>query len=227
MAGNPNKVLLVVGGSGRTGRILIDEALRRGHQVIALVRNPATLARAPGLTILRGSPTVFEDLQQAVRASDVRPSAIISTLGQTRESGNPWSKPTSPPRYIAEAMSNCVAVAKEVGIPKLVVMTMQGAGSSFDSLSFLMRAIMHHSNMAQTLEDHNLVNEVVKKSGLAYVLARPAMLKGEFLQQYKDLGDDGRTASFMPSISAVTVASFLLDTVNTEEWDGRTPVISS
>ena len=33
----------VIGASGRTGHLLVEELLRRGHQVTALARDPANL----------------------------------------------------------------------------------------------------------------------------------------------------------------------------------------
>ena len=35
-----NMRVLVIGGSGQTGRLVIDEALQRGHKITALIRNP-------------------------------------------------------------------------------------------------------------------------------------------------------------------------------------------
>ena len=219
--------ILVVGGTGKTGRLLIEKAIKRGLKVTALVRDSSSLVGVDGLTVLQGTPTRLEDVQRAVQGTNDSLLAIISTLGQQQRSGNPWSAPISPPRFVAEAISNSVKVATEAHIPKLVVMSMWGAGDSYMSLNFLMRLVMNHSNMAQTLEDHNLVDQIVKDSGLNFVLARPTMLKGETEASVQDLGDKGEGAPFMPSISPITVANFLLDAVITSEWDGRTPVISS
>ena len=167
------------------------------------------------------------DIESAVHSTQDRPSVIVSTLGQTRNSGNPWSAPTSPKRMVTDALANAMAVAKRENISKLVIMSMFGTGQSFNNLNFLMRFVMVHSNMDQTIEDHDLTDQIVKASGLTFVLARPAMLKGEQLGQIKDLGDEGEKASFMPSISMRMVADFLLDAVESNEWDGRTPVISA
>jgi NAD(P)H-binding len=185
------------------------------------------MEQASGLTIVQGSPTVLEDVRRAIKATEGALIAIISTLGQTRRSGSPWSAPTSPPRFMAEAISNTVTAAKEYNRPKLIIMSVWGAGDSYNSLNFLMRFVMNWSNMAQTLEDHNLVDNIVKESGLKFVLARTTMLKGDNISPIQDLGDKGENVTFMPSISSNAVAEFLLDTVEDDRWDGRTPVISS
>ena len=223
---NGQRTVLVLGGTGKTGRLVIEKALQRGFHVTALVRSALSLQQVDGLTIVEGTPTMLEDLRRAAQSTNERPIAIISTLGQTRKSGNLWSAPTSPPKFMAEAMSNCVEVAKEASIPKLAVMSMWGAGDSYKSLNFLMRFVMNYSSMAQTMEDHNLVDKLVKDSGINFVLARPTMLKGELESDIRDLGDEGEGAGFMPSISSNMVANFLLDAVATERWDRRTPVIA-
>ena len=218
--------ILVLGGNGKTGGLLIGRAIERGFDVTALVRNRFSLVEVEGVTIVQGTPTKLEDVQRAVQATTDVPVAIISTLGQQRKSGNPWSAPTSPPKFIGEAISNSIRVAAEAHIPKLVVMSMWGAGDSYTSLNFLMRLVMNYSNMAQTLEDHNLVDRIVKDSEVSFVLVRPTMLKGDMEAPVQDLGDKGEGAKFMPSISPISVANFLLDAVTTDMWDGRTPVIS-
>ena len=215
----------MLGGSGKTGRLALAEALKRGVEVTALVRKASSLQQQDGLTIVEGTPRKLEDLQRAVKPDHI-PTAIVSTLGQTRKSGNPWAATTSPPRFIAGAMTNAVKVAKDTKIPKLVVMSMWGTADSFDSLNFLMRFTMNHSNMAQTLEDHNLVDKIVKDSGLKYAMPRPTMLKEREAAPVQEMGDHGEQVPFMPSISTKTVAKFLVDAVESDRWDGRTPVIA-
>ena len=52
--------LLVIGGSGRTGRLVITEALRTGHSVTALVRDPTRVV--PGDRLTR-SPPMWSSVQ--------------------------------------------------------------------------------------------------------------------------------------------------------------------
>jgi len=217
----------VLGGSGRTGKLIVEEALERGHQVTALVRKAGSLDARPGLTLVEGTPLERRDVDRAITATKDEPSIIISALGQTRTSGNPWAAVTSPPRFMADSINNAIAAANVHSIHKIIVMNMFGAGSSWQNLNFLMKGTMKWSNMAQTLEDQNLVDEIVKNSGLTFVLARPAMLKGDLPLPIKQYGDEGEGCGFMPSISAKSVAIFLLDAAEQEHWDGKTPVLSN
>lgn len=221
--------LLLLGGSGRTGHIVLAEALRRSHPVTALVRKATSLTPTSGLSIIEGTPLSKVDIETAIASiPESSKIVVISTLSQTRVSGNPWSAITSPKRLMADAINNVIAISKENSkIDKLVVMSMFGAGDSFSNLMLLMRWIMNISNMDVTIEDHNLVDKAVKTSGLKFVLVRSAMLKGEETAEVKDLGDEGEKAGMMPSVSRKSVATFLLDAAEQDKWDGRTPVIAN
>lgn len=65
----------VLGASGRTGRLLVQELLRRGHRVTALVRDPS---RAPeGTRVVVGDSRDGEALRAALAGAD----AVVSALG--------------------------------------------------------------------------------------------------------------------------------------------------
>ncbi|KAI4728954.1 hypothetical protein E4T49_03343 [Aureobasidium sp. EXF-10728] len=220
--------ILLIGATGRTGRLVLASALKRGHKVVALIRPSSDLTPQSHLTVVKGSPLNSVDITTALSLT-TGPVVIVSTLGQTRTSGNPFAATTSPPLFMSDSATAVVSAAKACGsrVKKLVLMSMFGAGSSFSNLNFLMRATMLYSNMKQTLEDQNAVDGVIKNSGLAFVMPRPAMLKGDTTLPVRTLGDAGDQAGFMSSVSAHSVAEFLLDAVTSEEWDGRTPVLSN
>lgn len=76
--GKSRLTVLVVGATGSIGRLVVDEALRRGHGVRALVRNQAKAARlAAGVDLIVGDLTRPETLAAAVEGVD----AIVFTHG--------------------------------------------------------------------------------------------------------------------------------------------------
>ena len=46
--------LFVIGATGRTGRLLLEQALGRGHRVTAFARNPSSLEPTANLEIVVG-----------------------------------------------------------------------------------------------------------------------------------------------------------------------------
>jgi hypothetical protein len=223
---NTQRNILILGASGRTGRIVVSQAIERGFTVTVLVRKASVFEESQGLRIVEGSPLQLDDLKRAAAASEPL-SAIVSTLGQTRASGNPWSKVTSPQTFMTDATRNAIEVARAHSIPKIVIMSLFGVGGSWKNMNLMIKGVFRHSNMWQTVEDGNGVDEVVKASGLNFVLVRSTALMGTEIKPVQQLGENGEKAGFMPSISPPSVAGFLLDAVERSTWDGQTPVVSN
>lgn len=220
--------ILLLGATGKTGRIVLSLALSQSLRVTALVRNASSLTPQQYLTIVQGNPSSAKDILTAINATPTKPTVIVSMLGQTRESGNPWSAPTSPPKYMSEAMANVVKVAKEQGIHRIVVMSMFGAAESFGSLSFLLRLVMRHSNMLQTLEDHDEVDRVVRSSGLEFTLVRPVMLGGEEEKEVEICKADGSDLGILSKVSMKSVARFVVEeVVRKNGFVDQSPIIAN
>ncbi|WP_082369200.1 NAD(P)H-binding protein [Arthrobacter sp. ERGS1:01] len=47
--------LFVLGATGTTGGLFVDDALAAGHEVVAYVRNPGKLAARDRLTVVAGN----------------------------------------------------------------------------------------------------------------------------------------------------------------------------
>lgn len=67
--------IAIIGATGRVGSQLLEEALRRGHSVIAIARHTDTLTARPGVTVKQVDALDAAALQQAVSGSDVVISA--------------------------------------------------------------------------------------------------------------------------------------------------------
>lgn len=71
--------LLVLGATGKTGRLVVAQALEAGHKVTAFVRTAGKLSPRSGLTVIVGDAENPEQLQAAAKGQD----AVISALGHT------------------------------------------------------------------------------------------------------------------------------------------------
>ena len=99
--------LLVLGATGGTGRLVVEQALSAGHMVTALVRSPEKLATSqPNLRVVTGSATDLESVAAALQGAD----AVISTLGG---SGS----------VIADSTAAIVAAARQAGVRRVVVLS--------------------------------------------------------------------------------------------------------
>lgn len=229
--------ILLLGATGRTGTQVLKELLARNHKVTALARNPesleSTLPNGSNLTIIPGSPLNKTDISTALAASPSPVDAVITTLNPRRASDSPFAAvdPTdSPPRMMADSMADVLAALREgdnasEGV-KIVALSALGAGSSAPHAHCLLRLLFRHSNMRFTYEDHDAVEEelVRQQQAVPYVLVRPTRLVEEDGGTARVFDGDG-TVGMMETISRGAVARFLVDAAESDEWDGKAPII--
>ncbi|WQF82022.1 Putative NAD(P)-binding domain, NAD(P)-binding domain superfamily [Colletotrichum destructivum] len=232
--------VLILGATGRNGALVLAEALERGHTVTALVRDPsaAALAPHPNLTLVKGSPLSLPDLRAAMRTPPGDgPDAIVVALNARRVSDSPFAAlhPDTPAALVHDSVRNALEAMRDDdgALPrarKLVVNSMQGAGASNSSLVLPLRVLFNHSNMKHTLDDHNAVDALVRGDrgdGVDWVLVRPPMLtEGESLP-VKVYGDEGSGVSWVPKITRRSVAGFMVDAIEKDEWNRGAPVITN
>ncbi|KAH8726531.1 putative TrkA-N domain dehydrogenase [Phaeosphaeriaceae sp. PMI808] len=221
------KRILVVGGSGRTGKLVVEELLQRGHQVTALVRNVELMRKEidNGLQTVTGTPTNQHDVRKAFTQS--QPEVVVVTLSAPRASDSPFAAVTAPPRLMADSTANIVAAMKECETGKIVIMQAFGVGESRGNLHCVLRLLMAKSNMSYQYADHDLVAQETKASGERFVLVRPSRLEEGKCKEIKEWANDGKGVPLMAAISRRSVAWFLVQAAESDEWDGASPVITN
>src|SRR6202521_71231 len=99
--------LAVLGATGRTGRLVVEQALAAGHTVTALVRSPEKLTTSnSNLRVVTGKATDTSDVSRALEGAD----AVISTLGGKGS-------------VIADSTQAIVAAAREAGVSRVVLLS--------------------------------------------------------------------------------------------------------
>ncbi|MGA9701900.1 NAD(P)-dependent oxidoreductase [Pseudomonas sp.] len=86
--------IAIIGATGRAGSQLLEEALRRGHSVVAIARNVESIDPKPGVTVKQADALNADELQQAVSGSDVVISAAhfatlpaAAVIGPVKQAG--------------------------------------------------------------------------------------------------------------------------------------------
>lgn len=82
--------IALFGATGHVGHAILDEALARGYDVTAIVRDPSRLATRDGVKVVTGDVSKPESWLDAVRGAD----AVIASLSARRD-GTPHSIPTN------------------------------------------------------------------------------------------------------------------------------------
>ncbi|KAH4710354.1 hypothetical protein HBI20_023530 [Parastagonospora nodorum] len=217
--------ILVIGASGRVGKLVVQDALARGHDVTALVRDEAflesitTSAANSALTVVQGQPQNQGDVEKAFTVSGDAPSTVVVTLNSARASDNPFAKQTSPPTLMHDAHINILTAMKAHRTHKIVTLQAHGVGDSFPTLFMAVKMLVRYSNMGIGYKDHEEVEKLIKQSGKTFVLVRPARFvpgKAAPVHVYENQGEG--IGSFNTT-TRESVASFLLDAVEKDEWD--------
>ncbi|KAL4938261.1 hypothetical protein BDV06DRAFT_231953 [Aspergillus oleicola] len=217
--------VLIIGGTGRCGKLVIDELLSRDHHVIALARKPEALGSTrSGLSVIRGTPTSLDDVRSAFEA---KPDVVVVTLSAPRVSDSPFAAPISPPRLMTDCNSNVIAAMKDFGVRKVVILQAFGVGDSWPNMHCALRLLMSKSNLSYQYDDHNGVEKAVKDSGLDYVLVRPSRLVERSAEDVKVWPEHGKGVPLMASASRISVAQFMAGAVEGDDWDNSAPVITN
>lgn len=243
--------ILILGATGRTGSLVLLEALRRGHKVTALVRTPSGLdkftANLPDtqkakLTVVRGTPLNASDINSAVTTTLATSTAadsslvVISALSPRRTSENPWAAPhptDSPPRMMADSIANVISALKAVPgrvEKKIIHISALGVGATGPNANWVVRAVIDHSNFKLAYEDHEAVDEELRAAGdeIKWVVPRPARLtNGDDKDQYKIWPLEDGMVWLTAKSSMVALAKFSLDAAERSEWDGKDPIVLS
>jgi putative NADH-flavin reductase len=101
------------GSTGKTGTRILDELLRRGHHVTAVIREPGKLEAREGLTVMPGDVNDVAGIVAATKGAD----ALVSAYGPGPES----------PEKLLPATEHMLAAAKQSGVPRFLFVG--GAGS--------------------------------------------------------------------------------------------------
>ena len=113
------KKIVIIGATGYVGSAILKEALGRGHQVKAIVRNPSKLTIVnPRLTVVGGDVTDTDFLSRELAKAD----AVISAF-------NPgWSNPNIYDETI-EGYGSILCAVRNSGVHRFLMVG--GAGSLF------------------------------------------------------------------------------------------------
>lgn len=209
--------LLILGANGRTGKHLVNQALSRGHDVTALVRNPDTLSAQDALTIIKGTPTNAADIAAAEQNTD----AILVALNNPRSSDAPWSKPVTTEKILTKVAENIIALGKK----RVVFLSAAGVGDSFGTSPWFMRFMIKRTNLSYAYADHNSVEQAFRASEASWTLVRAMGLSNNETEKALIIGTATTPKPGM-MIRRSTVARFMLDAVEHNSYVRETPVVS-
>lgn len=195
--------IVIFGASGKTGFLLLEQALKSGHQIIAYVR------RADSISIEHANlKVVIGKLDEKLKIKDalIGADACISTLG-----GGSLIHRTP---EIVSGIANIVDAMEQLGTKRFIYMSSIGAGDSRFLMAQPIRFLIVSLFLRIPLADHNANEELIAKSKLDWTVVRPGGLTDGLLNDDVNFGKDIIPMKGNRSISRASVASFILKQIN-------------
>ena len=199
--------LVVLGATGATGRLVVEQALAAGHSVTALVRSPEKLAiRDPNLHVVTGQATDPSAIARALDHAD----ALISALGGR---GSVISDST---RAIVEA-AHMAGVRRVVVLSSFVV-----ERGRFNPIARILTGV----TMGSTIKDKTAGERVLRESNLDWTIVYASLLTdGPGGADVTELTETGRW-TLSHRIARADVARWLLRSATSADTSRRTVSIT-
>jgi putative NADH-flavin reductase len=184
--------LAIFGATGRTGRVLVEQALQHGHEVTALTRDPAKIPPRQRLRVVAGD---VRDPAAVAETMD-RAHAVVSTLGRQRRG----------PEICTDGIRTILSTMAARGPRRLIVLTNYGVAESrhrslYVTVSWLLERAV--------LLDKEQMESLVRSSDADWTLVRaPVLTNGPRTGRYR-AGTD-RRFSFTSRASRADIADFML-----------------
>lgn len=207
--------IALYGGTGRTGRRVLDRALAAGMEVRLLARNPAAVGSPRDhLTVIGGDVTDQTAVEDTLSGAD----AVISVFGQVK--GSPPTIQTEGTRVIVEGM-------QRLGIRRIVTLSGGGLRDPHDRPGPADRVILFllKTFAAQVLADAKGHLQVLRDGDLDWTVVRgPRLTEGPGVGNYR-VGWVGVGTG--TQISRDDLADFLLTQLDDRQFLRALPFVSA
>jgi putative NADH-flavin reductase len=206
--------ILIIGATRGIGKALLETALEKQHDVTVLARTPEKITiEDPRLRVLQGD--VLD--QAAVEAAAKEQDVICSCIGVPIT--------FKPVDMFSKAAHNILSVVKKNPGQKFIAVTGIGAGDSKGHGGFLYDSIFKPLFLKSIYADKDREEELIKASGLDWMIVRPAGLtNGKRTGKYHIYNDlKGVVAK---RISRLDVAHFIVEQLDNPTQFGKTPLLT-
>ena len=209
----PVKTIALLGGTGRTGSLVLQMAFDEGYQLRVLARKTAKVQiKHPNVIVIEGDATNRSKLEELIDGADV----VISVLGHVKNSSRDFQ---------TQSMEMVTGIMKQRKTSRIIVLT--GAGVYFpgDKTSMggqLLTFLIKHLAPARFNDGVGLSN-VIAKSGLQYTLVRAPLLTNETLKGNYRTGN--LPLSFFSRISRADMAHFIVSQIESMRWIQQAPFV--
>ena len=193
---------VVLGATGRTGRLVVEQAIAAGHTVTALVRSPEKLTTGnSNLRVITGGATDASAVSRALKGAD----AVISTLGGKGS-------------LIADSTQAIVAAARAAGVSRVVVLSSWVVERS---QMYVMTRLLTGIIMGPVIRDKSAGEHVLRQSDLEWTIVYPSLLTDGPATGSVAVLPEGAKRRMSERISRADVAAWMVQAAAGDQYNGR------
>lgn len=209
--------ILVIGATGRTGRLVLKLALEEGHRVTAFVRSAQKLYRPiTGVRIVQGDAADHTEIQNVI--NNHKFDAVVIAVGaDTFKCSNIRAVTT---KNVIDALEN------RSPSTRLWVISSAGSNESMDQLGFFSRTFIKNI-LKGHISDHSNQEKFVIGSNLPYTIVRPTGLRetGTVVEPDYMVISEGLIPT--NSIRRGDLAHFIVKNITNDAYIGKAVVVTS
>jgi len=205
----------VIGGTGKSGKYLVQQLINQNFHFKMLVRNPDHFQNTSlNVEVVYGNVNDLNAVRSLLKDCD----AVISTLGM--------GIPNSEPDIFSQATKNVLQVMNEYRLTRYIVITGLNVDTPFDDKSEKTKAATDwmKANYPKSTSDKQLEYVLLSESNMEWTLVRVPMIiqtddTGKIIESPEDCPGE--------KISATDLALFLIRQLTDNKYVRKAPFIAS
>lgn len=202
--------LAVFGASGKTGILIVYQALNQGHFVTAFTRSASNVTiKHKNLVVVEGELSDMEKVALAVEGQD----GVLCALGVNTNRYN---------TILSDGTRNILSAMERKGVKRFICMS--SAGILGNDAGFWFGKVIMPLFLRQVFADKRRQAEVIRQSQSDWVILRPVGLTDAPKTNTYKVHEGNPTSRTIPRAD---VADFMLKLMTSHQWDRKMPALSS
>jgi putative NADH-flavin reductase len=209
--------IIVFGATGGTGKLILTQALAKGHSVTAFARHPEALPQDPHLRVIQGDVLDFNTVVHAMHGH----RAVLSALGaRTRKKSD----------LLAKAIPNILEGMRQEYVTRIIVLGAAAVhpdwGKYQNALTTIALWTAKKTMLRHPFVDQAAQERLLTSSDVDYTIVRtPRLIDGPLSGKYRVLPDALPPGAL--KITRADVADFMLLQLTDPRFHRQGPYIGS
>jgi len=203
--------IAVIGGTGKSGKYLVQHLLEKGYKIKLLLRTPENFKlKDPLIEIVKGDARDYHSIHILLKGCNVVMSALSQPVGEES--------------IFSDAAKNITQSMISHGIKRYIVIAGLNVDTPYDQKSLRVKQATDwmYNNYPKTTKDRQVEYEILTKTNLDWTLVRlPLIIQTTESFEIETSLEDCKGES----ISATNLAEFLISQIDDTSYNKQSPFL--